>query len=105
MADSIDEKASPEVTSSTPIPVTRPNGWQYKSLRIGPVVLPWFASPPVQLVMIAFVCFLCPGMFNAVTGMGGGGQVKANVQDEANTALYSTFAPVGKSHLPNPEKV
>lgn len=34
-------------------------------------------------------------MFNALTGMGGGGQVDATTADNANTALYSTFAIVG----------
>lgn len=34
-------------------------------------------------------------MFNALTGMGGGGQVDVSTADEANTALYSTFAIVG----------
>lgn len=77
----------------------RPNGWKYKSLKLGSLELPWYASPPVQLVLVAFVCFLCPGMFNAVSGMGGGGQVNANAADKANTALYSTFAVVGKYYI------
>jgi hypothetical protein len=38
-----------------------PIGWKYKQIKIGPITLPWFASPQVQLVMVAFVCFLCPG--------------------------------------------
>jgi hypothetical protein len=38
-----------------------PKGWKYKQIKIGPITLPWFASPQVQLVMVAFVCFLCPG--------------------------------------------
>lgn len=40
-----------------------PKGWRYKQLKIGPLKFPWYASPQVQLVMVAFVCFLCPGMF------------------------------------------
>lgn len=39
-----------------------PAGWRYKQLKIGPLKLPWYASPQVQLVMVALVCFLCPGM-------------------------------------------
>lgn len=37
----------------------------------------------------------CPGIFNAMTGMGGGGQLSTGANDDANTALYSTFAVVG----------
>ncbi|KAK4991191.1 hypothetical protein LTR50_001949 [Elasticomyces elasticus] len=76
-------------------PVTRPRGWKYKEHKIGPVTLPWYASPPSQLLIVALVCFLCPGMFNAIGGMGGGGQVDPKASDHAGTALYSTFAVVG----------
>jgi len=73
-------------------------GWKYHQIKIGRWKLPHYASPPVQLGLIAIVCFLCPGMFNALSGMGGGGQVDPHAADKANTALYSTFAVVGK-HL------
>jgi MFS family permease len=69
--------------------------WMYKPLRIGSWTGPWFASPESQLILISFVCFLCPGMFNAVSGLGGGGQVNTHDVNDANTALYSTFAVVG----------
>ncbi|KAK7416274.1 hypothetical protein QQX98_005345 [Neonectria punicea] len=72
----------------------RPRGWIYKGFNIGGSEI-WYASPKVQLLMVSFVCFLCPGMFNALSGLGGGGQVDATAQDHANTALYSTFAVVG----------
>lgn len=75
-------------------PIARPAGWMYKGFKIGRHEL-WYASPKVQLLMVAFVCFLCPGMFNAITGMGGGGQLSTTASDDANTALYSTFAVVG----------
>lgn len=73
--------------------VPRPAGWMYKGFRIGGHEL-WYASPPVQLFMVAMVCFLCPGMFNALGGLGAGGQVDGTAQTNANTALYSTFAVV-----------
>lgn len=72
-----------------------PDSWKYKRLSIGSFKLPWFASPPVQLVIVSFVCFMCPGMFNALNGMGGGGQLDPTANNRANTALYSTFAVVG----------
>src|SRR4051812_38895417 len=75
--------------------VVRPKTWKYKSIKIGPFKLPWYASPPTQLLIVSFVCFMCPGMFNALAGMGGGGQVDHKTGDDANTALYATFAVVG----------
>ena len=83
--------------TSNRVPIRNPmTGWKYKQVKIGPWKLPHYASPPVQLGLIAIVCFLCPGMFNALSGMGGGGQVDPHAADKANTALYSTFAVVGK---------
>lgn len=38
---------------------------------------------------------LCPGMFNAVNGLGAGGQVDPAPSDNALTALYATFSMVG----------
>jgi hypothetical protein len=38
-----------------------PTGWKYKSLKFGPVRLPYYASPEAQLMLVSFVCFLCPG--------------------------------------------
>ncbi|CAI6340589.1 unnamed protein product [Periconia digitata] len=72
-----------------------PNSWKYKRLSFFGFQLPWYASPPVQLVIVSFVCFMCPGMFNALNGMGGGGQMDPKANNRANTALYSTFSVVG----------
>jgi MFS family permease len=74
---------------------TPPTGWKYRERRIFGFRIPAYASPPIQLLIVSFVCFLCPGMFNALSGMGGGGQVDPHAADEANVALYSTFAVVG----------
>lgn len=54
-----------------------------------------FNSPLVQVSLIGLVCFCCPGMFNALSGMGGGGQVNHDAANNANTALYTTFAVFG----------
>lgn len=69
--------------------------WMYKSPKLGRWTLPWYASPETQLYLVSFVCFLCPGMFNAVSGLGGAGQLNPHDVNNANTALYSTFAVVG----------
>lgn len=52
-------------------------------------------SPLAQVSLIGLVCFCCPGMFNALSGMGGGGQIDSTAVNNANTALYTTFAVFG----------
>lgn len=59
----------------------RPTGWK------GIYYHPYF-----QVSMLGFVCFMCPGMFNALGGIGGGGQVNTTAQSNASTATYATFA-------------
>ncbi len=70
---------------------TQPAGWIYRSRKVGVIKLPWYASPEAQLLMVAFVCFMCPGMFNALGGLGGGGQVDPTTADNTNVILYSVF--------------
>lgn len=64
--------------------VPRPAGWMYK--RMGP--LGWYASPKFQLGMVAFVCFMCPGMFNALGGLGGGGKSDPSLADDMVRLLF-----------------
>lgn len=71
--------------------------WMYKSLKLGPVTIPAYATPKFQIGFVAMVCFLCPGMFNAVNGLGAAGQLTAYDVNHANIALYSTFCVVGFS--------
>lgn len=54
-----------------------------------------YNSPLAQVVLIGLVCFCCPGMFNALSGMGGGGQVDTDAANNSLTALYTTFAIFG----------
>ncbi|XP_057964685.1 UNC93-like protein 1 isoform X1 [Malania oleifera] len=54
-----------------------------------------YNSPLVQVTLIGLVCFCCPGMYNALSGMGGGGQADPTAANNANTALYTTFAVFG----------
>ncbi|KAG0702226.1 hypothetical protein DFH29DRAFT_1046994 [Suillus ampliporus] len=51
-----------------------------------------YHHPLTQIIMLGLVCFLCPGMFNALTGLGGGGQVDPTTSANANSALYATYA-------------
>ncbi|BGP19903.1 hypothetical protein JCM10213_008623 [Rhodosporidiobolus nylandii] len=54
-----------------------------------------YANPFTQTAVIAGICFACPGMFNALSGVGGGGQLDPKAANDGNVALYSTFAAVG----------
>lgn len=102
MATAVDDKkashevSSPDHSVAEPSGVLQlPNSWKYKRLSIGGFKFPWYASPPSQLLIVSFVCFMCPGMFNALNGLGGGGQMDHRANNRANTALYSTFSVVG----------
>lgn len=55
------------------------------------------ASPLVQVILLGFVCLCCPGMFNALNGLGAGGLMADNITltNTANSALYACFAVVG----------
>lgn len=66
-----------------------PSGWIYRRLHLGRWASPWYASPKVQLVFVAMVCFLCPGMFNALSGLGGGGKTDATLADDMVITLPS----------------
>jgi len=59
----------------------RPRGWRGV-----------YYHTATQVCLLGFICFMCPGMFNALTGLGGGGQIDATSSSNANSALYSTFA-------------
>lgn len=79
IADTPAVEASPEADYETAS--IRPAGWKYKPMKLGFLTLPWYASPKAQLAMVSFVCFLCPGMFNALGGLGGGGKTDATLAD------------------------
>jgi hypothetical protein len=52
----------------------------------------FFYHPYTQVVLLGFVCFMCPGLFNALNGLGAGGQVDSTTSANANSTLYATFA-------------
>jgi len=51
-----------------------------------------YSHPVTQVTMLGFVCFMCPGLFNALNGLGAGGQVDSQTSANSNSALYATFA-------------
>ncbi|KAI8381392.1 major facilitator superfamily domain-containing protein [Radiomyces spectabilis] len=56
-----------------------------------------FNTPLFQVTLLGLVCLCCPGMFNALSGLGAGGSMSSNVHliDAANSALYACFSVVG----------
>ncbi|UNI17570.1 hypothetical protein JDV02_003900 [Purpureocillium takamizusanense] len=52
----------------------------------------FYAHPWTQILLISFICFCLPGMYNALTGLGGSGQVDSTVAANATVALLSTTA-------------
>jgi hypothetical protein len=61
--------------------IVLPKGWKYRGRRIAGINIPWYASPKIQLGMVAFVCFLFPGMFNALDSIGGVEKTGATLAD------------------------
>ncbi|KAK0373064.1 hypothetical protein CLIM01_09587 [Colletotrichum limetticola] len=51
-----------------------------------------YSNPWTQIILISFICFCLPGMYNALTGLGGSGQVDSTVAANATVALLSTTA-------------
>lgn len=51
-----------------------------------------YYNPVIQVVFLGFVCFMGPGLFNALNGLGGGGMVEPSTSANANSTLYATFA-------------
>ena len=48
-----------------------------------------------QVLVTAFICFCCPGFFNALSGLGGAGNHDPSASAAANASLYATFAIFG----------
>lgn len=82
MFDGANEKGTgPDTKTDSPDVYGRPSG--LKGL---------YYHPATQVSLLGFVCFMCPGLFNALNGLGGGGQVDTETGANANVAVYSTFA-------------
>lgn len=65
----------------------------YPNIHFRPTNLKgFFYYPYTQVILLGFVCFSCPGLFNALNGLGAGGQVVGTTSANANSTLYATFA-------------
>ncbi|KAJ5614496.1 hypothetical protein N7528_008150 [Penicillium herquei] len=51
-----------------------------------------YNSPFWQVVIVSFVAFGCPGMYNALSGIGGGGQLDTTTAAKGHIALSSVSA-------------
>ncbi len=71
------------------------NKWYDKQNTLFGFKLFPYSHAMTQIIMVSFVCFLCPGMFNALNGLGGSGMLDTSTSANANVALYSTFATFG----------
>ncbi|KAF9459956.1 major facilitator superfamily domain-containing protein [Collybia nuda] len=49
-------------------------------------------TPISQILLISVVCFCCPGMYNAISGIGGSGQLDPTVAANATVALLAATA-------------
>ncbi|KAI9364802.1 major facilitator superfamily domain-containing protein [Pilaira anomala] len=50
-----------------------------------------YNSPVFQIFIVGMICFCCPGMFNALSGLGAAGKSSTKAATDANTALSVTF--------------
>lgn len=48
--------------------------------------------PLFQVFMLGMVFFMCPGMLNALQGIGGGGQIDTDTSSSSSIAIYATFS-------------
>ncbi|KAJ1921331.1 hypothetical protein H4219_000647 [Mycoemilia scoparia] len=51
-----------------------------------------YRSPIVQILIMSFVCFACPGIFNAIMGIGNDGKTTKKDYNNAHTATYAALA-------------
>jgi hypothetical protein len=66
---------------------------QFSEIHVHPTgIKGFFYHPYTQVVLLGFVCFMCPGLFNALNGLGAAGQVDGTTSANANSTLYATFA-------------
>lgn len=66
--------------------------WYNRGLALGSIHCLPYSSGSIQILTVSFVCFMTVGMYSALGGLGGGGQVDPAVVNNSNIALYSTFA-------------
>lgn len=89
----VDEEEHLELKHHTREEIAASGKWYDQSYFGGRI--PSYSNAMVQIFMMSFVLFMTPGMFNAISGIGSAGISDVSVADNANVALYSTFATIG----------
>lgn len=56
--------------------------------------IPAYSEGYFQIVLLAFACFMLPGMYNALSGVGGAG-IDLKTANNSSVALYSTYSGYG----------
>jgi hypothetical protein len=57
-------------------------------------------NPWAQLLLISFICFCDPGMYNSISGIGGSGQLDPTVAANATVALLASTAAAALTIVP-----
>ena len=70
-------------------------GWGYRPITFGPLHVPAFKSPQVQLTLLGLVFCFGPGMFCMLNGLGGGGLADPAPSNNALVANNVAIALVG----------
>jgi MFS family permease len=76
-------------TDDEPLDTTK---WYNRGLKIFGHQFQPYSYGGIQILMVSFVCFLTVGMYSALGGLGGGGQLNPYAVNNSNVALYATFA-------------
>lgn len=90
----IDVESAENAVASMQLEELQPHELSILERFLGETLSRYYANTYTQVFIIGLAAFCCPGMFNALSGMGGGGQIDPRPADRANVALYSTFAAV-----------
>ncbi|TGJ83776.1 hypothetical protein E0Z10_g4984 [Xylaria hypoxylon] len=73
-------------------PITRQQGEDSFNQPHSTKLVHFYAHPWTQILLISVICFCLPGIYNALSGIGGSGQVDPTVAANATVALLSTTA-------------
>ena len=84
------DRSTPSSSLGTPIPRTPTSTERLQRRRTG--FRAFYYNPVTQVCLLGLVCFMCPGSFNALNGLGAAGRVDSTVNSNSNSALYATFA-------------
>ena len=83
-----------QVSSSTELETFTPEGGNLSGSDLARlrgstnVLTRVYKMPMFQVAMLGFIFFMCPGMFNALSGLGGGGQVDPTTSNNGESTNF-----------------